>query len=401
MARIRQGLASFVFSLIGAVVLLAQGTDLGTIRGTVTDPTGAVVPNAAVEVVDVATSLSRKLTTDSAGNYEASGLRSGAYKVTVNAAGFSTAEIVNIALQPGGVARADAGLKPKGTTEVVVVTSEAPLVQTESPTVSATLNNQALLALPRDNRDIYSFLYLNPNITQADSDGSYKFLGSQSYGASFSLDGQRSNGGVFGQPTASQPSLETIGELTVLSNNFTAEFAGIANIRVSTRRGASLYHGSLFHNNKNSALAAWDLRDKVAQNAFLPTAAISKYPTPYFNLNELGGSFGGPVPKIRNTYFFAAFERRWQNSPVNLRVNNLPHPALWSGDFSRLADNRKPVVPANVQLTAAEIGSDTVGGQGARFIRIPQRLLNPTTGALIQKYFPQVNPAAPINATNG
>jgi hypothetical protein len=111
-----------------------------------------------------------------------------------------------------------------------------------------------IVDLPRDSRDIYSFLYLNPNITRGASEGSFKFIGAQSYGASFSLDGQRANGGVFGEPTASQPSLETIGELTVLSNSFSAEYAGIANVRITTRRGGSEHHGSLFYNNKNSAL---------------------------------------------------------------------------------------------------------------------------------------------------
>ncbi len=387
--------------LFGAALLLAQGTDLGTVRGTVTDRTGAVTPNAAVEVLDVATGLVRKVTTDAAGNYEASGLRSGTYKVTVSLPGFATAEVQNIVLRPGQTVRADATLEVKAAAESVIVTSEAPLVAGESTTVSGAIDNQTLLELPRDSRDIYSFLYLNPNITQGVTDGEFKFLGAQSYGASFSLDGQRSNGGVFGSPTASQPSLETIGELTILSNNFTAEYAGIANIRVTTKRGGSQRHGSLFYNNKNAALAAWNLRDKIGQAAFLPTPAQSKYPYPYFNLNELGGSFGGPVPKLKDTFFFTAYERRWYNQPVNLSSTTLPHPTLWTGDFSLLRDANKPLVPAGVTLTAAEVAQNTVGGLGQRFITIPQRLLNPTTAALIQKYFPQVNPGAPINATNG
>ena len=73
--------------------------------------------------------------------------------------------------------------------------------------------------------------------------------------------------------------MEVIGEITVMSNMFTAEFGGIANIRVSTRRGSSQYHGSLFYDNKNSALAAWDLRDKLGQMAFTPNAAQSAYPS--------------------------------------------------------------------------------------------------------------------------
>ena len=401
-----RGVGVLVASMIGFLIvslapLYSQGTDLGTIRGTVTDVSGAVVPNANVEVTDTATNQARKLTTNAEGSYEAPNLRSGTYKVTVTMAGFNTAQIVDILVRAGGTVRADAMLQPQGTTETVVITAEAPLIASESATVSATLDNRMLLELPRDSRDIYSFLYLNPNITQADSDGAFKFIGSQSYGASFSLDGQRSNGGVFGQPTASQPSLETIGELVVLSNNFTAEYAGIANIRVITKRGGSSYHGSGFYNNKNSALAAWDLRAKIGQAAFLPTPAQNKYPYPYFNLNEVGGSFGGPLPKLKNTFFFAAYEHRWFHSPVNISSSSLPHPTLLAGDFSLLRDANKPAVPANVNLTAAEVAQNTVGGLGQRFTSIPSRLLNPTTTALIKKYFPPVNPGSPINTTNG
>lgn len=392
-----QSLAFVVFS----VLCFGQGTDLGVVRGTVSDASGAVVPGAAIEITDVQTGIFAKAITDPEGNYELSGLRSGTYKVAVTANGFGATEIRNVVLRSGAIVRADAVLKVKSTSDTVVVSSEAPIITGDSAAISATLDNTALIELPRDSRDIYSYLYLNPNITQSAGDGSFKFIGSQSYGASFSLDGQRSNGGVFGQPTSSQPSLETVGELTVLSNNFSAEYAGVANIRVTTKRGGKDYHGSLFYNNKNSALAAWDLRDKIGQASFLPTPAQSSYPKPYFNLNEFGGSFGGPVPKLKNTFFFLAYERRLQNSPVNLRSTTLPHPSFWTGDFSLMPDARKPLVPAGVTLSAAETAQNTVGGLGQRFIQVPQRLLNPTTTAIIKQYFPAVNPAAPINTTNG
>lgn len=362
---------------------------------------GAAVAGAEITVTDLATGPIRRLTTDADGLYEASGLRTGDYTVSATATGFNTREVKGISLRSGGVVRIDISLQVRTATETVVVTSEAPLVATESPTISSTLNNQQLLTLPRDSRDIYSFLYTNPNITQSGADGGFKFIGAQSYGASFSLDGQRSNGGVFGQPTSSQPSLETIGELTVMSNNFTAEYAGIANVRVSTKRGTNAYHGSLFYNNKNSALAAWDLRDKIGQAAFVPSPAQPSYRTPYFNLNEFGGSFGGPIPKLKRTYFFAAYEKRFFNSPVNLRNTRLPHPSLWVGDFTRMTDARKPLVPAGVTLSAAEVANDTVGGLGQRFIRFPSRLMNSSTSALIQKYFPAASVNAPINATTG
>ncbi|MBI3667489.1 MAG: hypothetical protein HY236_14900, partial [Acidobacteria bacterium] len=341
------------------------------------------------------------LATDAVGNYEAPGLKYGNYKVIVSMPGFSNYEITGVVLSTSEVARADARLRPATAAETVVVTSEAPQIDTETPTIAATLDNQAIVELPRDSRDIYTFLYLNPNIVQGSDDGAFKFLGAQTYGASFSLDGQRSNGGVFGEPTSSQPSLEAVGQLVVLSNDFTAEYAGIANIRVETKRGIQDYHGSLFYNNKNSSLAAWNYNDKIGQANFLPTAAQSSYPNPYFNLNEMGGSFGGRVPRLKNTFFFAAYERRWFASPVQIHSTSLPHPSLWTGDFSLVNDSKKPAVPAGVELTAAEIAQNTVGGQGQQFITIPQRLLNPVTTAMIQKYFPSASPNYPINPNNG
>ena len=398
---IHKSLGIALLTLAAAIPGFPQGTDLGTIRGTVTDISGAVVPKADIQITDLATNSVRKLSTNTEGNYEAAGLRYGDYKVSVAAAGFSGVEITGISLRAGDIVRADARLKPATASTTVMITAEAPQIETESPTIGSTLDNLEITELPRDSRDIYSFLYLNPNVAQGAGDGSFKYLGAQSYGASFALDGQRSNGGIFGEPTSSQPSLEAVGELDVLTNNFTAEYAGVANIRVQTKRGTSAFHGSTFYNNKNSALAAWNFRDKIAQSSFLPTPAQSSYPTPYFNLNEFGGSLGGPVPKVKNTYFLFAYERRWSDAPVYLRSTTLPGPRLWTGDFAQLADARKPAVPAAITLTAAEVAANTVGGQGKQFISIPQRLLNPVTAALIQKYFPQVNPNQPINPTNG
>jgi hypothetical protein len=389
-------------ALSAAICVLGQGTDLGTIRGTVTDASGASIPTASVVVTDVATGISRELRTNEEGVYEATALKSGEYKIRISASGFNTLELSGVVLRPAETARADARLQVQSARETVVVQAEAPLVQTDNPTIQGTLSNYTMVNIPRDSRDFQSFLYLNPNVTQsgASDSGAFKFLGAQSYGASFSLDGQRSTGAGFGQPTSAQPSLETIGELTILSNNFTAEYAGIANVRVITKRGSNSYHGSLFYNNRNSALAAWTLTDKINLANFTPSPARPNYPDPYFNLNEFGGSFGGPVPKLKNTFFYLAYERRMLNSPVYIRSTTLPHPTLWTGDFSRLTDSAKPLVGA-LSLTPEEVLQYTVNGSGERFIRIPDRLMSPYPRALIQNYFPTASTDAPINATNG
>ena len=404
-------LALCLFS--GAGSAFAQGTNLGAIRGTVTDANGGLVSGAKAQITDIETGLTRQATTSSEGAYEVTGLKYGVYRVTVSAQGFKTASINQVALRGGDTVRADVELQPGGANETVEVTAVTP-INLETPTVGGQLTSREIIELPRDNRDIYSFLYLNPNITQGVADGSFKFIGAQSYGASFSLDGQRTSGGIFGEPTSSQPSLETIGELVVLSNNFTAEYAGIANIRVTTKRGGKDYQSSLFYNNRNSALAAWTLGDKRGEAIFSPTPAQSKFPTPYFNLNETGGSFSGPVPFSKEkTFFLASYERRWSVAPVRFSGTTLPHASLYTGDFSKLNLSAKPIaislqgVPV-VPLTAAEIAANTTpcddppkNNPCRRFVTIPSRLLNPTTQAFIKNYFPVTSVNAPINPATG
>jgi len=402
----------FVLGFGCAQSWFAQGTDLGAIRGSVTDSTGAVISNAKVVVVDLATNTSRETTTNSHGDYEVSGLRSGGYKVTVSAAGMGAIDLAGIVLNGSDVVNANAALKVAGKAESLEVTATVPIINSEDQTISDTITSQAVIDLPRDSRDIYSFLYLNPNIVPGGVDGtSFKFLGGQSYGANFSINGQRANGGIFGDPSTSQPSLEAVGDINVLSNDFSAEYGGLASIRVTTKRGSSGYHGSLFYNNKNSALAAYTLQDKIGKESFIPSPLESKYPNPYFNFTDIGASVGGPIPGLKKTWFFAAYERDWTVRPVGVQSIKVPHPSLDAGDFSQIIDpdnpltpdDNKPDVPAGAlaMMTPAEIASDTVGGLGLQFITIPSRLLNPTVQSLIGKYFPHSSASAPINPVKG
>src|SRR5579864_1112010 len=400
----------FTFGVFSSVLLRGQGTDLGTIRGTVTDTSGAVVAQAAVTVTDASTGATRQTKTNGDGAYEMFGLRSGTYKVAVQASGFGVQEINGIVVSGSSVVGVNVTLRVSSAQEAVEFTVGAPPINTEDPTIGDTIGSRAVIDLPRDSRDVYSFLYLNPNITQGAEPGNFKFTGFQSYGASFSLDGQRSSGGVDGSPTASEPSLEAVDEVNVLSANFSAEYAGIANIRVTTKRGTNKFHGSLFYNNKNSALAALTVQDQLGKASFAPSPLQPKFPNPAFNVNDIGASVGGPIPKLHNTWFFAAYERDYNVNPVYLQSTSFAHPSLYTGNFSLMQDLSKPDLPAGLQaqMTPAELAADTTtvtspdtGEQFQVLTQIPSRLLNPVVQNLINKYFAPVGLSAPIDPTTG
>ncbi len=314
-----------VLSTLGSAhFLLAQGTDLGTIRGTVKDTSGAVISSAKVTITDLETNTARQTNANGDGDFEVFGLKSGRYKVSVTSAGMSTEELNDVEVNGSKTVGVTITLHVSANAETIEVSADAATINTENPTISDTIGHQAVIDLPRDTRDIYSFLYLNPNITGADEPGDFKFIGGQSYGGSFSVDGQRSNGGIFGSQTDSKPSLEAVDELNVLSNSFSAEYAGTANIRITTKRGQNQFHGSVFYNNANSALAALSLQDLAGIADFQPNAFASKYPTPYFNINDLGGSLGGPIKGLKSTWFFAAYERDYDVSPVRYLIDETP-----------------------------------------------------------------------------
>jgi hypothetical protein len=141
--------SSLLLTLLSAFgssqLLLAQGTDLGTIRGLVTDSSGALVPNAKVTILDLGTNTPRETTTNAHGEYGVFGLSSGGYKVSVSAPGMRTEQITGIALNGSDTVNADAVLKVPSANEAVDVLSEAPLVNTEDQTVSDIITSRSVI----------------------------------------------------------------------------------------------------------------------------------------------------------------------------------------------------------------------------------------------------------------
>src|SRR5881397_3014344 len=182
--------------LLVAVVGLAGAahaqTFLGTIRGTVVDPQGA-----AVLVVDESTGVPRAVGTDAEGRFEATSLRPGTYRVEVTTPNFKKFERTGVLLRAAGTALVDVRLELGGRTESVIVSAEAiNNITLDSGAITRGLDEQQLHDLPRNSRDIQSFLLLNPNVLGGFDD--IQFLGGRTYGVSYIQDGQASTNAIFG-----------------------------------------------------------------------------------------------------------------------------------------------------------------------------------------------------------
>ena len=216
---------------------------LGTIRGTVIDPQGGGVSDAAVLVVDEATGVPRAVGTDSQGRFEASNLKPGTYRIEVATPNFKEFKQTGVVLRAAGSINLDVKLELGSRTETVTVTAEAiNNITTDSGAIARGLDEQQLHDLPRNSRDIQSFLLLNPNVLGGSDD--IQFLGGRTYGVSYIQDGQASTNAIFGTVGNSAPGLDAIAEVQVLSNSYSAEYGGLAGVVVTTKRGSNSYRGT-------------------------------------------------------------------------------------------------------------------------------------------------------------
>src|SRR5215208_838941 len=200
--------ALFVLLIAFAFVAPAWAQSfLGTIRGTVVDPQGQVVPGAAVLIVDESTGVPRPIDTDAEGRYEAPNLKPGSYRVEVLTPNFKKFERTGVLVRAAGTALVDVTLEVGNVNETVIVSGEAlNNITLESQAIARGLDEQQLHDLPRGSRDIQSFLLLNPNVVGGSDD--IQFLGGKTYGVSYMQDGQASTNAIFGTVGNSAPGLD-------------------------------------------------------------------------------------------------------------------------------------------------------------------------------------------------
>jgi len=296
------------------------------IIGTVTDPQGAVVPNAKVTVINTATGVETKSTSDPEGRYQAVELPIGSYKVRVEHEGFKTTETSVFTLDINQILRLDVKLAVGGRSEIVEVSGEAALVETISPTLGATVTGEAITELPLNGRNTLDLALLQPGVTPSNPDdtgaGTFNIGGGRADSVTFLLDGGidnnlLSNGVVF------TPNPDAVQEFRILESNYTAEYGrnsgGI--ISVVTKSGGNTIHGSAFEFNRNDTFAA---------NTYFNNKNV--VPKNELNRNQYGFTLGGPA--IRNKLFwFTSYEGQKQTAGDSRSVSTFT-PEMLAGNFS-------------------------------------------------------------------
>ena len=312
--------------------LRAHGQVSGaTLSGTVTDSTGAVIPNVQVSIRNQATADVRSVSVDSAGFYSAPNLLPGKYDVTAAATGFATTVQNGVILTVGAQQLLNIRMKVGQVAEKIEVTDAAPSVQLTNATVGGVVSQEAVAQLPLNGRDWTSLATLQPGV---DSVGSIQAnTGSpdrarRGYGVQMTISGSRptqnnyridgisvndyTNGGP-GSVEGSTLGVDAVQEFSVLTSNYSAEYGRTSGgvVNALTKSGTNQFHGDVYEYLRNSAL---DTR-----NYFDPPGSI-----PAFRRNQFGAAIGGPIWKDR-TFFFADYEGLRQNQGITATV---PVPSL-------------------------------------------------------------------------
>jgi hypothetical protein len=384
--------AGLRFALVAsffASAMFAQ-RDLGTLVGTVTDPTGGVVANAKVTVTEAGTGQVYELTTNSSGEFVRPALKPSTYAISVSAPGFKKAEQNDIVLRAGERTGANITLTIGDIGQTVEVTAASPLLQTESTQVGAALNSKTLTDVPLGGQRNLTYLArLSPGVVPAEQGAR------DSANGGFSANGVRSNGqnnfllnGVdnnintidFLNQTAYAiaPSVEAVSEVSIITNGYNAEYGRAAGgvMNVNLKSGSNQLHGSLFELLQNKVLDA---------NTWTNNSAGT--PRGPFVQNQFGATAGGPI--VKNKLFIFGDYQGTRIADSGGSVANLgrsgkttiPTAAFKTGDFSSL-------------LGGTLTGTD-VNGAPIQFIK--GQIFDPTTTTYTAANIPVSRTAFPGN----
>jgi hypothetical protein len=345
------------FSLLAGLLLSASAvfgqTSLATVTGTITDPAGAVVPNAPVSLKNVENGQIYAAASSDTGNFTVSQLPIGDYDLTVTSPGFKVYTHTKFHLAAGQTMREDVLLQVGQSTESVTVTAQSSLLQTESSELVrnvtlSQLDNLPVMRVAATNdgvRDIFSASNVLPGVRYCNSGICSAVTitvinGTPSNTLQARLDGATMNPTstrLLGATMETQPSVDSIQEIAFQTSNFAAEFgtSGGAVVNMVSKSGTNAYHGSVYDYATNEVLNA------AQPYTVLPDSANEHVRTKV-RQHDYGFTIGGPIriPKVYNgtnkTFFFFSFEQYRQRNINNSLPDTVPIPAYRVGDFSNL-----------------------------------------------------------------
>jgi len=311
----------------------------GSLTGTVTDASGAAVPNAKIEALNVATGVSRQATSDDRGAFQFNDLQAGNYRVTISSVNFSTIKQEGIKIETNTVRRLEARMQVAAVAESISINASALALQTDRADVNNVISKSQVVNLPfagsqgRNFQNLYKLLpgFSPPAELHSDAGNPQRALGTNVNGASYSNNNTRIDGATVSYPwlphiVAYVPPAEAVEAVNLVSNAFDAEqgMAGGAAVNVTIKSGTNEFHGSGHWYHTNSAVQA--------RNFFFNTNQLPKN-----LLNQFGGTFGGPIVKNK-LFFFSNWERTTRRRFASA-LRTVPNADLRTGNFSATGTN--------------------------------------------------------------
>ena len=344
----------------------------GTILGTVTDSSGALIPRATVTITNEGTNAVVTTHTGGSGEYVVPMLPSGQYTVEIKNPGFRPTKNINIPLHVDQKYRVDAQLMIGGVSEAVEVSASAQVLQTDASDVSTTITTRQLDSLPNFSRNPMIYMITVPGVVPRDNAQNAGGVGAMNVDengraaySNYSVNGSRPNSSdilLDGAPNTDgpmnaigiMPSMDSLEEMKITTNAYSAEFGRAAGAIVSfnTKSGTNSFHGSAFEGYQGQVLNA----NSFGNNR----VGVSNSD---FTLNRFGGTFSGPVriPKVYDgrdkTFFFFAYEGARLKQPQN-GLYTVPTEAQRAGDFSQTMgysniNGQLQLVPTQIYLPFA------------------------------------------------
>ncbi len=388
----RFGMAALLLS----ASLLAQ-SERGSITGTVSDASGAVIPAARVSVTNAATGVAITIPTTESGNFTVPGIAAGSYTIRVEKEGFRPATITGVVLNASATVRADATLEIGTSTQAVEVSASALTIATENAKTSVTINNKLVDELPLvvggTLRSPFNLAALTPEAKNVGGDNGFVLGGGQAAGYGTNLDGVSANTSrALSQSwvAVNAPSIEAVTEFTVDTNGFKAEYGQAAGgiMSFASKSGTNEFHGTAYEFLRNNALDA--------NNFFNNAQGIAR---PIYKQHDFGGSVGGPVwiPKLYNgrnrTFFFFSYEEFKNREGATGATRTVPTAEMYDGDFRNWVNAQGQMIPIYDPTSQR-----TVNGQVVRDVfagnQIPKALFDPQSARAIGVF--RGGPAIPL-----